>query len=1187
MIGSGSYLGEAPILIINNYQVELLDPTAFAEQMAMTMSFSDLYDPSQITDTYTKTIDLPGTTRNNTIFGEIWNVNTTTRFFNPSKLSDFKIILNGMLWQKGSIELTGITINDKSIMYHVNLYGSLTNVLCKLFNNDIDDDNNKLLRSLKFPNQLKHPISIASLNSIWNGYYTSSSVHITDYMAYVPAQNGLYNNFDSNNELRRDASNNLVVKPICDENFNLSEYERDEYRPQYQRPAIKMDKLINQIILDASLDSSIRLDPDFFNQYHNSYWKDTYLTLSQYTTDSTLETVKADVSVGVMNVPPMNTTVSATLQFKQTDGNLQIFGQDFSTTINLDNTSTKNLNLEFDIMVKAYVPGSLNTYDVYLNYTGSGRPYDDRSSVNWPRWNIRTMMYNDDATVYGFPIATNQYTNNAMEYVCGLYRYLSNNVEWNWYNHFTFYDYEGSSKVFAYVFNENRHLYGLPVTVDEDDPTIDDSPFLKHVGYTFDGRAASGEGEIVITLFGINHTLASTNRQRDIAASNVRYEIIVKGVHLLPDDTKRILANYGFTGNDMAFNGSTSVSYGTTVGTRDMFDRETTQGDILVNYTKLLGCIYDTDIDGNITIMPRNKYFNNYKIIDWTRKVDRSKDFVITPLTFNSKNLEMKYTSGKSYYETLYENQFGSEFGSHKINTGYAFNTDTTNMIDTLFTNTIMSKDRRTSISVSGTKTVVTTETPYILPAYYTKKGEERSSTDTKYNLLFKNGTQSTTNPIYISADVEDMFSENNSNACWVSHSLTGYNLIQSRNTLPFFTTHNDTCSWDLGYPRVSYDGANVNTYSSDSTIYSRFWKNYIAEIYNVNNRIVTCYVMLDYLDILSFSFRNFIHIDNTLYHVNKIIDANPATKVPTKVELITIQDINAYTSGQNYSDLLLQNYSVTNVLSGVTSSNTAAVVGEGESYTTYIVKDDPEASYTTLNITMGGVDITSTAWSSSLQRIYVASVTGPLVITITATVVSNYNIDLYINGTYRGRETPTAGSSYSRVFSAGYGYSGIKLLIKRKEWNQYTGQFEWIEYDHAYALQEIGVTITSAANATLNVSSVEHDYEIHFEDNYYYVTPTINTSYYSYDIDYEDTDPPVVDPLITTSIYDCLLKMGTNLVAKVWASNMYSSRSVNVLSGSTNITSYCTYTQIQGDNTWVLTVPYTKITGALNIQFY
>jgi len=94
-----------------------------------------------------------------------------------------------------------------------------------------------------------------------------------------------------------------------------------------------------------------------------------------------------------------------------------------------------------------------------------------------------------------------------------------------------------------------------------------------------------------------------------------------------------------------------------------------------------------------------------------------------------------------------------------------------------------------------------------------------------------------------------------------------------------------------FGVPAEVYDGylpSNIDNYC----IYNR-WNNYLNnEIFNVHNKKVTCYVRMSYPDFINFKFNQLFVIDNCTFLVNKIIDFNPNSTAPTKVELIQISDV-------------------------------------------------------------------------------------------------------------------------------------------------------------------------------------------------------------------------------------------------------------------------------------------------------
>jgi hypothetical protein len=94
-------------------------------------------------------------------------------------------------------------------------------------------------------------------------------------------------------------------------------------------------------------------------------------------------------------------------------------------------------------------------------------------------------------------------------------------------------------------------------------------------------------------------------------------------------------------------------------------------------------------------------------------------------------------------------------------------------------------------------------------------------------------------------------------------------------------------------------------------------------------------------------------------------------------------------------SDITVTTHTVTNNLTHCTTSNPATSVDDGASYAATI---SAESGYTldTVTVTMGGTDITSTAYSGGVVSI--ASVTGAIVVTATATSQASYTniIDTY-----------------------------------------------------------------------------------------------------------------------------------------------------------------------------------------------
>ena len=962
-------------LEINGNPVDIINQEEFSQQFSLTYSFSDLYEPDKVTDSYSKSITLPGTANNNAIFGHIWKIDSNNiEQFNASQLSNFELYLNNELWQSGTAQLTEITRSNNTYSYKVTLFGTVTKVMSMLLNSDIDDESNKLLRSLKYPSKLRHTLNDMMLYMMWNSSYYNGTVNLNDYMNYVPCQNGLYDNFDSSKTLTPalpwltgdkkgpdtdhpyltctavayketnyasdNGNNHITIASSGDQEFD--EYSLQQWRVEYQRPAVRMNKLIEQIVKDASTDASINLDSDFFN-INNPYWYNTYLTLSQYTTDPDEGEINADITnINTKYVGVNSKSVSWDLKFEQTDGNVTLFDADSSTVVYYGALSgTKKLSLEF--MIKASVLSDVKlekghdaNEPLFINgyYTGTIDAIIDNSKWTRRTWNVTAIANSGAYSASSSPFTNGAYDSSIHSGIYG-YNYIYG-TQWRYmYNGWTYETYNSNYPNYPYQYTTTNG--DVRATWKSYQPTDDPKYYWKPFKLDLDLSSLNDTGTLTIRISNIDHRFIALNDGMVVRANKTLPVLIsIKGITAAPAGTSSLNNyypyNYGYTGIGAHVTYNTAIRSGdnfdgkysgfapSVVTTDDMFDTTTTQGEILLNYTKLCGLLYDTDSHGNITILSRNKFFTDYKIIDWTDKVDLSKDYTIKPIPFNTRYLEMKYKGGDTYYEKKYSSEFGLEYGEKKINTGYAFNSQTTQLLDSIFTNTVMASEPRYNYQIEFR--YIGKEVPdnyfgfikrgvelpaFAYPCYFTKDGDKKNKSDAKYSLLFNAGKKK--NEGHITIDSSIMLSEdasvNGGQYCWVSPTVDSgissfEHLFRHTDYTPSFTTHYDNFSWDIGYPRISYEGDTTSSYPSGSTVYSRFWEEYISEIYNVKNKILTCYVKLSWIDILNFSFKNFVTINGVLYHPNKLINVNPLSDDPIQVELIQVQNIDAYTNGQN-----------------------------------------------------------------------------------------------------------------------------------------------------------------------------------------------------------------------------------------------------------------------------------------------
>ena len=148
----------------------------------------------------------------------------------------------------------------------------------------------------------------------------------------------------------------------------------------------------------------------------------------------------------------------------------------------------------------------------------------------------------------------------------------------------------------------------------------------------------------------------------------------------------------------------------------------------------------------------------------------------------------------------------------------------------------------------------------------------------------------------------------------------------------------------------------------------------------------------------------------------------------------ISIGKINAFRAAciDGTPDVIVINvptYSVTNNLTHITSSNNAQSVEENTAYTATLTADS-WFTISTVTVTMGGADITATAYSNG--KISIQNVTGDIVITATATEIARENLltmnDGKINKRFNATNTESTANGYFITDYFDF-HSGIRIV--------------------------------------------------------------------------------------------------------------------------------------------------------------
>lgn len=937
-------------LYLENYLLDTDENTS----IAITLCWQYLEDPLTIAGDYSKTISVPGTLNNNSIFGNIWNIDrivydddtidfNTGVYFNPAKRVDAKIFFNNDLFKIGYVQLNKISRNNGRITYEVTFYSELCNVLHTL----IDAS----LSALNFPGKLAHTINADAVRLNVNDagpIITNAKTSLSDYVKYGLSIDGVPENFSADKWLTGTADN-IKVTEIDNAGTEYDSAMLLQCASNRVRPYIKIAPLLDQIVIDYNANNETQLmwDDFYFFNNNNPYINNGVLAGKLYNTDEVSST-KSSFSIKNFSYSFTKTSEPQQIKFESSDyilggqildlseftvvpniylnALLSLSGtlneNEYNSAIaNADYHSgrqfTSNMNIEFKLYLEKldndnvptgekhyfYMDPLFKNYGEHIplnqikdDYNCVITPYVFETDINKPTYDIafkncvfKTMQQTYDNGTYKLvPTYEQIYTNlNTMSLE---EQYIDESIDYD--------DKIGVADSFPTKFtsgNIEPAKYRLMVKITK----FPENFFIRNINlnsnygdYTKSITPETLNLRLRFTKLTVNDIPYNGN-PRFVFRNNQPYQQFIKN------------SDNNTLSEQMLINITTGISPGSTVTFTDMIDNETTQGDFLVNFSKLFGLVFDSDTlskDKKIRIKTKNKYFEDYSILDWSDKIDYSQDFKKTPINFSNRFLKLSYKNSTSYYADKYSQIFDTSYGDQIIDTGYEFNSETSSLLpDNIFTQCVHVKGE--GLFNGGP-----------VPGYFSKDNKSRSLIDDYYSLMFWNQDQNDSykQTMTIFDDSSYMHDDKiggSEKMCYIDTSTYGGSnsiVTQRKIDLPApnilrKNKYNEIFSYDLGYPRANFCDWTISDYPSSATIYSNFWNSYMLDFYNKNTSIITAYVYLTPIDIMNFSFKNFVRINDTLYHPNKIIDYNPLSNKPVQVELVKVNNLDAYTKSNRY----------------------------------------------------------------------------------------------------------------------------------------------------------------------------------------------------------------------------------------------------------------------------------------------
>ena len=269
----------------------------------------------------------------------------------------------------------------------------------------------------------------------------------------------------------------------------------------------------------------------------------------------------------------------------------------------------------------------------------------------------------------------------------------------------------------------------------------------------------------------------------------------------------------------------------------------------------------------SLDIEPIQDFFDVGSSIDWTDKLDTSKPVTIKPThEYQKDNIIFEDLSGEDWVNKKFEEKFGYPYNSYHLRTVGDFKQKGNDLkIDSIF---------------SSYATHSIPETGLFLPRIYEDADGEIQRIEAKPKLFYYSGLKSCSQWRF-----------------YESQGSTGYSVLAS---FPFCSTYGMSgqtireADFDIRFKtREAMGEASFVAETPLEDVFTKFWSEYLNNIFHKDARILTANFKLSSTDIANFKYNDKIFVKDTYYRVNKISNYAIGKDVTTQVELVKILSFN------------------------------------------------------------------------------------------------------------------------------------------------------------------------------------------------------------------------------------------------------------------------------------------------------
>ncbi len=281
------------------------------------------------------------------------------------------------------------------------------------------------------------------------------------------------------------------------------------------------------------------------------------------------------------------------------------------------------------------------------------------------------------------------------------------------------------------------------------------------------------------------------------------------------------------------------------------------QIDFMTSIQKMFNLVFvaDKTLPNTLRIEPMVEYIASGNTLDWSQKLDLSKDIMYSPTTDLQKaKFTFTYTEDGDYFNGIYKDN-GRIYGRYEVTES-----------DFEVINEFATGEEKVELSFAPTPSAPVENTDVVVPKFLNAEGQ---FVQPKPRILY-----------YFADFVVNMYDE-------VSDSViqTAVKCLNNYSTMNATVTDND-----LNFaPEIPPHTIIANPYNN---LYNRWWRNYYRELFDGQARILEGMFALTLNDVFTFQFSDKIWIIDSWWRVMDIQGYVVGEQDLTKVKLIRVLDI-------------------------------------------------------------------------------------------------------------------------------------------------------------------------------------------------------------------------------------------------------------------------------------------------------